>query len=195
MSFKSNLLEQVANISSDRSQLPEASQIVSILLEREKQAVRQKKYSFNDLIGTWNLRFITGTKKTRERAGIVLGAGRYIPKFINITITYNKEELQRSNCGSVTNTVKLGLVTLALSGPTEFIPSKNILAFDFTKINITVFGFQLYNGHLKNGVVREASFDQKKIKEKAFFKYFLIEEKAIAARGRGGGLALWGREK
>ena len=195
MLFKSILLEQAADLNSDRSKLPEPSQVVTALLEREKETKKQQEgYCFDDLIGTWNLRFITGTKKTRKRAGIVLGAGRYIPKFIDITLTYEKEELKASGRGRVTNTVKLGFLTLSLSGPIEFISPKNILAFDFTKMNITTFGIQLYNGNLKNGAVKEAEFYARKLKDRAFFSYFLIEEKAIAARGRGGGLALWVRD-
>lgn len=194
MLFKSILLEQAANLNGDSSKLPEPSRVVTALLEREKEAKKQQVYSLNDLIGTWNLRFITGTKKTRKRAGIVLGAGRYIPKFINITLTYEQEELPASDRGRVTNTVKLGFLSLSLSGPIEFITPKNILAFDFTKINITAFGIQLYNGDLKNGAAKEAEFYEIKLKDRAFFSYFLIEEKAIAARGRGGGLALWAKE-
>ena len=43
------------------------------------------------------------------------------------------------------------------------------------------------------GYREKLGFYEQKLKEKAFFKYFLIKENVIAARGKGGGLALWCR--
>ena len=34
----------------------------------------------------------------------------------------------------------------------------------------------------------------KLLKEQAFFNYFYFSKNLIAARGKGGGLALWGRD-
>jgi len=51
----------------------------------------------------------------------------------------------------------------------------------------------LYDRYIRGGQEREASFYDKPLKDKAFFTYFLVENRAIAARGRGGGLALWKR--
>ena len=44
-------------------------------------------------------------------------------------------------------------------------------------------------------VRKEESFYTDKISHQAFFAYFYLSEGAIAARGRGGGLALWSRVK
>ena len=188
------LLERAANPTASNS-VPDSAQVVTALLEREKEANKQKlNYTLNDLVGCWRLRFITGTKKTRKRAGIVLGSGKYIPSLVKIQIAYENDG-QASNTGRVTNTVKLAFLALSLTGPVEFIPQKNILAFDFTAMKITALGLQLYNGYIKGGAVREAEFKDKLLKERAFFRYFLIGENAIAARGRGGGLALWAKQK
>jgi len=62
-------------------------------------------------------------------------------------------------------------------------------------LNLTVFGLKIYDGYIRNGLEKEAKFHETKIKNQAFFSYFLIEDNLIAARGRGGGLALWSREK
>jgi hypothetical protein len=51
----------------------------------------------------------------------------------------------------------------------------------------------LYDGYIRKGQEREARFYEQGVKEQAFFTYFLVQNNAIAARGRGGGLALWTR--
>jgi hypothetical protein len=51
----------------------------------------------------------------------------------------------------------------------------------------------LYDGYIRNGRDSEAKFYEESVKEQAFFTYFLVEERCMAARGRGGGLALWTR--
>jgi hypothetical protein len=91
--------------------------------------------------------------------------------------------------------VKLAFCELSLTGPIRFLPQKRILAFDFTYLKISVWGLTLYQGYIKNGVEREKLFAEKELKDQAFFKYFLIKDNFIAARGKGGGLALWTREK
>lgn len=64
---------------------PPAETVVNALLATEKAARQDKpSYCFDSLVGTWQLRFIMGTKKTRQRAGVVLGAGRYLPRWVKI---------------------------------------------------------------------------------------------------------------
>ena len=196
MSSELSLLKQAADITAENSALPNPASVVKALVQAEKEAKKaKKKSSLEELIGCWHLRFITGTKKTRKKAGIILGAGKYIPKFIGIEIMYNRNNQQNDCSGEVKNSVKLAFLTLSLTGPVKFIPTKNILAFDFTKIAIAVFGFQLYDGYLQGGKAKEAEFEQTPISKQAFFSYFLVESKIIAARGRGGGLALWSRKQ
>lgn len=190
-----SIIEQAVNQKTSRSELPEPSTVVSSLLELEKQFKKEKSdCSFANLIGCWNLRFITGTKKTRQKAGIVLGAGKYIPRLIKIQITYENDQQLLPNTGRVINSVELAFLKLSLTGPVKFIPQKRILVFDFTYLKLNLFGFRIYDGYIRNGSDKEAQFYQTEIKHQAFFGYFLIEDNFIAARGRGGGLALWGRQ-
>ena len=182
-----------AAIDKTSSTPPDSDRVVAILLEKEKQQKQKNICSLSDLLGTWNLRFITGTRKTRKRAGIILGAGRYIPRFIKIQIQYTAEDLA-SNKGQVINSVKLSFLQISLTGPIKFIPQQRILAFDFIYLKLSVGRFNLYQGYVKNDLQRNSDFYQQKLKNQAFFKYFLIEDNLIAARGKGGGLALWGRE-
>lgn len=186
---------KAASLHQNLSDLPEPARVVKALLQMEKNAKKERTTpTYSELIGCWNLRFITGTKKTRKRAGVVLGAGKYIPRFIKIQIAYKCDRQSNGSLGRVKNSVKLAFIELSLSGPTKMLPYKSILAFDFTAIKIVAFGFKLYDGYFKNGAEREARFDRQTIKEQAFFNYFYVSEDFIAARGKGGGLALWSRE-
>ncbi|NJK55157.1 MAG: hypothetical protein HC939_03835 [Pleurocapsa sp. SU_5_0] len=188
------LLVQAASAQNSLSKLPNSSQVINALLKLEKDSKQeQKSYSLANLAGVWNLRLITGTKKTRKKAGVILGAGKYIPQFIKIQITYkvNPETAQQ---GEVINSVKLAFFELSLTGPIKFLPQRRILAFDFTYLKVSLWGWNLYQGYIQNGLLREKNFLAKELKDQAFFKYFLIRDNFIAARGRGGGLALWSRD-
>ncbi len=186
------ILQQAANYFLDQSNLPSSSEVVNALLEAEKFAKKVKiSYSWESLIGNWRLCFVTGTKKTRKKAGIVLGAGKYLPRFVKISLNYFPSEESSENQGNVENCVNVGGLQLSLTGPVKFLAPKNILAFDFTRMKLKVFGVTLYNGYIRDGKTKEASFYTDKISQQAFFAYFYLTDSAIAARGRGGGLALW----
>lgn len=195
----SSVLEQAAGaITTNSTSRPFPDSLVEALLQAEKTAKKRKvHYSFEQLIGTWRLCFVTGTKKTRQKAGIVLGAGRYIPQWVKIQLSYFAGPItqqQDSETGVVENSVELGALKLTLTGPTKFLPLKNILAFDFTRMTVQMFGVKLYTGYIRGGEAREQQFERESIGKQAFFAYFVVEDQVIAARGRGGGLALWGRQ-
>ncbi|NEO55763.1 MAG: hypothetical protein F6K54_23435 [Okeania sp. SIO3B5] len=180
---------------------PSPDSVVSALIQIEKQSKKQENnYSIEQLSGNWQLCFITGTKKTRKRAGTVLGAGRYIPNWVKITLSYfsplnTSETPEKIEIGRVENTVEFAGFKLSLSGTTKFIDKKNILAFDFTKITVKLLGVKLYSGYIRGGQESEDKFATESVGKQAFFAYFLIQEKFIAARGRGGGLAIWRKLK
>ncbi|HBB33274.1 MAG TPA: hypothetical protein DDZ80_01880 [Cyanobacteria bacterium UBA8803] len=172
---------------------PAPAAVVEALLMAEKTAKQAKVcYAWEQLHGTWRLGFITGTKKSRQRAGVILGAGRFLPKWVKIHLSYLQSE-PGSDRGTVENSVALGLLQIVLTGPTQFWPKMNILTFDFTRMRVLLSGRQLYSGYIRGGQERERSFYQQKVKQQAFFTYFLVQDQYIAARGRGGGLALWTR--
>lgn len=184
----------MAKLLLEKNNLKSPQELVTSILAAEKQAKKNHpNYSFEQLIGTWQLRFITGTKKTRKKAGVVMGAGKYLPQFLNITLTYQKDENGQTNYGRVKNTVDLKLLKLSLTGPVKFLKPQNILAFDFTRMQLQLGGITIYNGYIRSGAKTEASFATEPIKKQAFFTYFYVEQSVIAARGRGGGLALWTR--
>ena len=187
-----NAIEQAANYLQNKSaKPPESKAVVEALIAAEKAAKKTKiDYSFSQLTGNWSLGFITGTKKTRKRAGVVLGAGRFLSKLVKIQLSYSKSE-DSPEKGNVDNSVQFGLLKIVLTGPVQFWSKKNIIAFDFTRMQLSLSGLNLYKGYIRNGKDREESFDKQTLKEQAFFTYFLVEDNYIAARGKGGGLALW----
>jgi hypothetical protein len=190
------LIERAAlSVVTNLSPKPSPEDTVNALLDVEKNSKRDKKsYSLAQLSGSWQLCFVTGTKKTRQRAGIVLGAGRYLPSFFKIYLSYAAIESNESyESGTIENLVDLGSLKFALSGPVKFLSGKNILAFDFTRMTVRLFGIQLYQGYIRGGKASEEKFYQESVSKQAFFAYFVVENNFIAARGRGGGLALWGK--
>lgn len=189
-----NVIEQAAEYLQAKMKKPPASEtVVKALIAAEKTAKQTKvNYSYSQLIGNWRLGFITGTKKTRKRAGVVLGAGKFLPKLVKIQLAYSKSE-DSPEKGNVENSVEFGLLKIVLTGPVQFWSNKNILAFDFTKMRLSLSGLKLYQGYIRGGKDREETFYNQTLKQQAFFTYFLIEDNYIAARGKGGGLAFWTR--
>ncbi|MEC4985390.1 MAG: hypothetical protein SAJ37_16135 [Oscillatoria sp. PMC 1068.18] len=193
------LIEAANSVIQNQPNKPNPKDVVEALLQAEKAAKKAKiSDNYEQLLGTWRLCFITGTKKTRQRAGIVLGSGRYLPRWLTINLSYSQlNELPKTEnftTGKVKNTVQFGNSEFSLQGCTKFLSPKNILAFDFTQMKVKLFGITCYDGYIRGGKEAEAKFLQEKIGKQAFFAYFIISDRLIAARGRGSGLALWGKE-
>lgn len=185
--------QAIAFLTTPSATPPVPETVVEALLQVEKTAKQTKvRHSYSQLLGTWQLGLITGTKKSRQRAGVILGAGRFLPKWVKIHLSYS-QSLSDQERGTVQNSVELGPLQLVLTGPTQFWQKTNMLAFDFTRIRVSLFGLKLYEGYIRGGQGREGRFYEQSVKEQAFFTYFLVENHCLAARGRGGGLALWTR--
>lgn len=175
---------------------PPAPEVVSALLQLEQETRHQKhQYPWEQLTGTWRLCLITGTRKARQKAGIIMGAGRYLPSWMKISITYEMNGVPGGDpvlaTGKVENRAQAQAVQLCVTGPIKFLGPKNILAFDFTRMQVSFFGLKLYDGWIRGGEKSEAKFLEIPVRDQAFFTYFFVSESVIAARGRGGGLALW----
>ncbi|MGK7910241.1 MAG: hypothetical protein AB4050_01990 [Synechococcus sp.] len=170
---------------------PDTTAVITALTAAEKSARQAKSTnSLSDLAGTWQLGFITGTQKARQQAKGALGAGRFLPRWLHIFIAYTATA-KDSDRGTVHNSVTVGPLTLTLSGPTRFYPKTSVLAFDFIHITVTMAGVELYSGDVRGGQEKAAAFYDLPLKKTAFFTYFAICDRYIAARGKGGGLALW----
>jgi hypothetical protein len=174
---------------------PKPDVVVLSLLQVEKLAKQQKlTYPLASLSGNWRLCFATGTRKVRKRGGIILGKGFYMPKFAPAYISFSTLDTS-TNQGEISNQIRLGGFSLKLSGLTQYISKKNLLAFDFHQMQISLFNYNLYKGNMLGSKTNTSNFYDQKIAKLPFFAFFFITENLIAARGRGGGLALWVKEE
>ncbi len=190
------VLEQVVSAyrkeSGDR---PSATAVVNALLQAEKAAKQQKiQYSFASLLGQWRLYFTTGTRKLKKRGGIELGRGFYLPKLASAHICFAATDIADGK-GEIGNQVQLGPLLLKLTGPAKYLGKKNLLTFDFTQMQISLFDRVVYKQQIRGGKSQTEDFYNQTIAKLAFFSFSLITEDLIAARGRGGGLAIWIRER
>ena len=174
------------------SDRPTASAVIEALLEAEKATKREHRlYSFESLLGDWRLCFATGTRKVR-RGGIVLGNGFYVPKLAIAKIAFqaNAEAIVLGR-GTICNQVDVGPVRLRFTGPAHYLGKKTLLAFDFTQVQLGVLGKTAYSGSVPGRRSQPDAFHSRSIAGLPFFAFFLVTPGFIAARGRGGGLALW----
>ncbi|MCC5621043.1 hypothetical protein [Nostoc sp. CHAB 5715] len=193
--FVSVLSQAAAAYRGQRGTPPSAEILVNALLQAEKSAKQERlTYPFESLLGKWQLCFATGTKKVREQGTIVLGKGLYVPKFIRVNVSFNVTLAQDSDRGEISNQVEFGPVLLNLTGPVQYFNKKNLLAFDFNQMLISLFGRVVYNRPMRSGKVQTEDFYNQPIAKLPFFGFFLVTEDFIAARGRAGGLAFWIRE-
>jgi hypothetical protein len=165
-------------------------------LQQAEITTRQDKLAipFDDLLGEWQLCFATGAKKSKQRRGIVLGKGYYFPKFIPASIAFTRDS-PMATTGTATNQVQVGGLRLKFNGPCRYPDKKNLLIFDFTDIQISLFDRQIYQGKIRSGKTTAPDLLELPISKSPFFAFFWATNDGIAARGRGGGLALWVRQK
>ena len=123
-----------------------------------------------------------------------LGRGYYLPKFIpaSIAFTQNAESLLT---GTITNKLLVGSIYIQFTGPCRYPGKKNLLVFDFTQIQLKVLGMTVYQGKIRSGKAGIKDFSKISIADLPFFAFFWAGANSIAARGRGGGLALWVRDR
>lgn len=170
---------------------PDAEILVDALLQAEKSARRYpQEFSFDQLIGQWRLCFATGTRKLRQ-GGIKLKKGYYLPRLGKAQIAFARDE---AGAEKISNLAKLGPFQLQFSGPARFQTKKNLLAFEFTQIQMSWGQTILRSSPIRGGVEKEKAFAETSVAKLPFFAFFFISEDVIAARGRGGGLAIWIKE-
>jgi hypothetical protein len=173
-----------------------ASAAVTQALQQAETTAKQEKLAipFDDLLGEWQLCFATGAKKSKQRRGIQLGKGYYFPKFIPASIAFTQAS-ESTTTGTATNQVQIGGLRLKFTGPCRYPNKKNLLIFDFTEIQISLFDRQIYQGKIRSGKTDSTDPLELPIAKSPFFAFFWATTDGIAARGRGGGLALWARQK
>jgi hypothetical protein len=170
----------------DGLERPDRAGIVTALMAAETAAKRRgaMPIDLGQLGGTWRLRFITGTQKIRR--AVKLGPGRFIPSWVTIELGISSLVDSR---GIIHNRVRFGALDLELTGPCRTDSDRRILAFDFTHLRLAIGPVTLYQGQVRDPQL----FAEGSLKTQAFFSFFVVDDDRIAARGRGGGLAIWSR--
>lgn len=186
-------LEQAIAALHGRGDRPPAAMVVDALLQAEKAAKKHHTlYSLNQLAGRWQLYF-TAPRNARQTNGVSQGRGFYVPQFAPAQISFTPDAAI-ANTGTIGNQIRLGAICFKLSGPFNYPGKKNLLGFDFTRATFSVFGKTWYNGTFASGKTKRESFEQLTVAQLPFFAFFLVTDDLIAARGRGGGLAIWVRQ-
>lgn len=187
-----SILEQAAASLQTKSDRPLAKEVVNALLQAEK-ATKQDRlvYPLESLFGQWRLCF-TAPKNAHFKSGVALGKGFYVPQIAPAQISFYPS--QNLNQAEITNSLQLGFLQFKLTGPARYVGKKNLLAFDFTCMELSLFSRTIYNGGFRGGKLKNTDFYEQSITKAPFFAFFLITKDFIAARGRGGGLALWVRQ-
>jgi len=171
---------------------PAAKAVVAALLEAEKSAKNARlTYPVDLLLGEWQLRFATGTRKLRQ-GGIALSSGFYLPGFVQAQIGFERLA-EPPDALRITNQLQAATLCIQITGPARYSTPKNLLAFDFTQMELSLLRQLFYRGQFRGGQAKTDAFDQTPIAKLPFFSFFLITAELIAARGRGGGLAIWAR--
>jgi hypothetical protein len=174
-----------------RGDRPSAATVVDALLHSEKQAKQHRtRIPLDSLLGRWQLCCATGVRK-RPQGGIALKKGFYLPTFVPAYIQFQTD----AEGGHISNQVTVAGFTLRFTGPLKYIETKNLLAFDFTQMQVSIGALSLYRGTIPGGRSRGDTFANLSVAQLPFFSFFWTSDNGIAARGRGGGVALWVRAK
>ena len=144
------------------------------------------------LLGAWRLCFSAG-KKAKFQSGQPVGSGFYIPKLAIARIAFAADDTGEHQL-KVTNELDIGPLTVRFTGPARYPGKKNLLAFDFTHLQVACFGLTVYQGKVQNKQRAGQPFEAVAIAQLPFFAFFAATDDYIAARGRGGGLAIWVKE-
>lgn len=173
------------------------AEVIHALLTLEKTFKKETPSAIaDDFSGSWQLRFVGG-KQTLNSATQNAKNGKRLPPWLNIQLTYSQmlrgSGAQIPDRGHLSNRVQIGPFVLELRGPWKYIPKTQIIAFDFLFLRFNILKRSVLDIPIRGGEAAEASFWDQPLKEQAFFRYFWVTPDAIAARGKGGGLALWSK--
>jgi hypothetical protein len=190
--FATILTQAAVSFHQGSQERPTATAVVTALLAAEKAAKQNRlAIPLEKLQGNWRLWFVAG-RDAHQKSGNVMGKGRYVPQFAPAQISFLPLDLPVKGAeGEIGNQVQLGGLRFKLTGFYRYPSHKNLLAFDFAQAQLTLFGRTLYAGKFGKGNALATEFGDRALSQLPFFAFFLATDQLIAARGRGGGLALW----
>ncbi|MBD2106481.1 hypothetical protein [Nodosilinea sp. FACHB-13] len=167
---------------------PSAQQVTAALLDAERQTkAERRQFSPEVLLGNWRLRF-TAPKKPAYKAGKPQGSGFYMPGLAIASLCFSRDDNDQL---TIQNQLQVGPAKLRFTGPAKFLPKKNLLAFDFVRLQVLLGSLTLINLPLRSKAAKAGNFVATSVAKLPFFSFFVAEEGYVAARGRSGGLALW----
>jgi hypothetical protein len=173
---------------------PHSSQVITALLDAERAAKQQRQsLAVEDLLGHWRLRF-TAPNKPAYKAGEPEGNGFYWPAIAPGTISFTRPDPAAAAL-AIQNQIQVGPLKLRFSGPAKFLPKKNLLAFDFVRLQLFLGSLQLLSLPIPGKASKTEDFSTLPIAKLPFFAFFAACDRYLAARGRGGGLALWVKDQ
>ena len=180
--------ESVLTAAVGTSLRPTAAATVMALLQTE-ESIRQTRTQFieSDLLGNWRLHFVSAGKVNLSSKRL---RGFFLPSFLPAQIGFQRSDMNDSAPLCVTNQITIGLIQLKFTGPARFESKKNLLGFDFTRLEIIALGQRVYEGAVPSSR-KNQKFQDISIGKLPFFAFFAVTDRFIAARGRGGGLAMW----
>ncbi|MBF2079234.1 MAG: hypothetical protein IGR76_12120 [Synechococcales cyanobacterium T60_A2020_003] len=170
---------------------PSSQEVVQALVAAEKAAKREHLVlPFDAMAGQWRLCFTAG-RAAHQKENTILGRGWYLPQGVPAHISFYPDGTMGDQAGTITNQITLAGLTLQFSGVCRYLGRKNIVAFDFVKLQIQVLGRSLWQTDVRGGTARVEDVLSGMVQKLPFFAFFAATENFIAARGRGGGLAIW----
>ena len=180
--------ESVLTAAVGTSLRPTAAATVMALLQTE-ESIRQTRTQFteSDLLGNWRLHFVSAGKINLSSKRL---RGFFLPSFLPAQIGFQRSDMNDSAPLCVTNQITIGLIQLKFTGPARFESKKNLLGFDFTRLEIIALGQRVYESAVPSSR-KNQKFQDISIGKLPFFAFFAVTDRFIAARGRGGGLAMW----
>jgi hypothetical protein len=180
--------ESVLTAAVGTSLRPTAAATVMALLQTE-ESIRQTRTQFteSDLLGNWRLHFVSAGKVNLISKRL---RGFFLPSFLPAQIGFQRSDMNDSAPLCVTNQITIGLIQLKFTGPARFESKKNLLGFDFIRLEIIALGQRVYEGAVPSSRTNQ-KFQDIAIGKLPFFAFFAVTDGFIAARGRGGGLAMW----
>ena len=145
-----------------------------------------------NLNGAWRLVFTTGTIDTQKK---IKGRINYFP--VKAVQTFDTSEM------SLTNGIYVGdFAVLKFFGPFTFDLERRKLEFDFYELAVLGFKFDLGRAGVSASEIGSAtglgSDNNKKLTDagkRPFFNWISANAEVATARGGGGGLALWTRDR
>lgn len=171
-------LDTLAESALERKTPPEEVFEAIRILERAPSGAGSS--GFEELLtGDWRLIYTTGTKKTEDEIGRV----NYVP----ITAVQRFDMEKRY----IRNGIYLGPISLEFEGSLRWLEDRQRLEFDFEELKICGFTLPLPDWLRAQAGMRSSM----PYKKQPAFNFVAVDKRIAAARGAGGGVALWLRNE